>query len=146
MDASSTRLAWLLGLAGLLPFAAAALAVHAASETWTGFARGALIGYGAVILSFLGAVHWGFAWRPLPGEEQAAAPRLMLGVAPALAGWAALLLPEWPAVLLLAVGILATAGVEQLAAARGWVPPRYMRLRWVLSAGAALCLLAALAA
>ncbi|WP_037299828.1 DUF3429 domain-containing protein [Rubritepida flocculans] len=146
MDASSTRLAWLLGLAGLLPFAAAALAVHAAPETWTGFARGALIGYGAVILSFLGAVHWGFAWRPLPGEEAAGPPRLMLGVAPALAGWAALLLPEWPAVLLLAAGILVTAGVEQAAAARGWVPPGYMLLRWVLSAGASLCLLAALAA
>jgi hypothetical protein len=146
MDAPSNRLAWLLGLAGLLPFAAASLAVHAAPEAWTGFARGALIGYGAVILSFLGAVHWGFAWRPMPGEEAAAAPRLMLGVVPALAGWVALLLPEWPAVLLLAAGILATAGVEQMAAGRGWVPPTYMVLRWALSVGAALCLLAALTA
>jgi hypothetical protein len=146
MDAQSNRLAWLLGLAGLLPFAAASLAVHAAPEAWTGFARGTLIGYGAVILSFLGAVHWGFAWRPAPGEEAAAAPRLMLGVVPSLIGWVALLLPEWPAVLLLAAGILGTAGVEQVAAGRGWVPAGYMALRWVLSAGAALCLLAVLAA
>jgi hypothetical protein len=145
MDAPWNRLAWLLGIAGLLPFAAASLAVQAAPEGWTGFARGALIGYGAVILAFLGAVHWGFAWRPEPGEEAAAAPRLMLGVAPALIGWAALLLPEWPAVLLLAGGIIATAAVEQWATRRGWVPRGYMALRWLLSAGAALCLLAALA-
>jgi len=146
MDPHANRLAWLLGLAGVLPFAAASLAVHAAPEAWTGFARGTLIGYGAVILSFLGAVHWGFAWRPEPGEEAAAAPRLMLGVVPSLIGWVALLLPEWPAVLLLAAGILATAGVEQAAARRGWVPAGYMALRWVLSGFAALCLVAALVA
>jgi hypothetical protein len=65
---------------------------------------------------------------------------------PSLIGWVALLLPEWPAVLLLAAGILGTAGVEQAAAGRGWVPKGYMALRWVLSVGATLCLLAALAA
>jgi hypothetical protein len=145
MDSRTLRLAWLLGLAGLLPFAAAALAVHAAPSAWTGFAKGTLIAYGAVILSFLGAVHWGLALRA-PAEEAAAnEQRLVLGVVPALAGWIAMLVPETAALLLLAGGILATAGFEQAGAGRGLVPGGYMRLRWALSLGAALCLLAPLA-
>lgn len=145
MDSRTLRMAWLLGLAGLLPFAGAALAVHAAPEAWTGFAKGTLIAYGAVILSFLGAVHWGFALRAPESESAANQGRLMLGVMPALIGWVAMLLPEMPALLLLAGAILATAGVEQAAVTRGLVAPGYMRLRWVLSLGAALCLVAPLA-
>lgn len=142
MDAATTRLAWALGLSGLLPFLGAAAGVLAAPAHWTGFAKGVLIAYGAVILSFLGAVHWGLALRA-PAEEAAAAPaRLGLGVLPALVGWAAMVLGERPSLLLLAAGILATAGVEQWAAARGLLPAPYMRLRWVLSLGAAACLLA----
>lgn len=146
MDSPAPRLAWQLGLAGLLPFAASALAVLLAPDHWTGFAKGTLIAYGAVILSFLGAVHWGFALRAPAGEAWAARGRLALGVAPALIGWAAMVLGERPSLLLLALGILATAAVEQWAAGRGLVPGGYMRLRWVLSLGAALCLLAPLIA
>lgn len=50
----------LLGFAGLLPFLAAALGAWAGPEAWRGAALWALAAYGAVILSFLGAVHWGF--------------------------------------------------------------------------------------
>lgn len=141
MNAAHERLLWTLGLSGLLPFAAAALAVLLAPDYWGGFARGALIAYGAVILSFLGAVHWGLALRAPAGEAWATPARLVLGVVPSLIGWVAMMLFEAPSLLLLALGILATAGVEQWAAARGLVPGFYMRLRWVLSLGAAACLL-----
>ncbi|WP_206935358.1 DUF3429 domain-containing protein [Roseococcus thiosulfatophilus] len=141
MNAAHERLLWTLGLSGLLPFIAAALAVLLAPDYWGGFARGALIAYGAVILSFLGAVHWGLALRAPAGEAWATPARLVLGVVPSLIGWAAMLLFEAPSLLLLAAGILATAGVEQWAASRGLVPRFYMRLRWVLSVGAASCLL-----
>ena len=141
MNAAHERLLWTLGLSGLLPFAAAALAVLLAPDYWGGFARGALIAYGAVILSFLGAVHWGLALRAPAGEASATPARLVLGVVPSLIGWVAMMLFEAPSLLLLALGILATAAVEQWAATRGLVPGFYMRLRWVLSLGAAACLL-----
>jgi len=142
MDMTTRRTAWLLGLAGLLPFAGAALAFFAAPDSWQGFAEGALIAYGAVILSFLGAVHWGLALRA-PVEEAPMGPaRLTLGVVPALIGWVALLLPDVFALPLLALGILGTAGLEQWARGRGLVPGEYLVLRWVLSIGAALCLMA----
>lgn len=49
-----------LGLAGVLPFAATALASLAAAP-WGDLALLALLAYGAVILSFLGGIEWGLA-------------------------------------------------------------------------------------
>jgi hypothetical protein len=143
MHESTTRTSWLLGLAGLLPFAGAALASLAA-PAWREFALLALQAYGAVILAFLGAVHWGFALQPVVGQEAAGPRRLVLGVVPALVGWVALLLPRDFALGLLALAVLATAAIEQWAAAEALVPRSYMLLRWVLSIGAAACLTAAL--
>jgi len=142
MDRTTHRTAWLLGLAGLLPFAGSALAFFAAPDSWAGFAEGALIAYGAVILSFLGAVHWGLALRAPAEEAGWGSTRLLLGTVPALLGWVALLLPDIFALPLLALGILGTAGVEQWARGKGLVPGDYLLLRWVLSISAALCLMA----
>jgi hypothetical protein len=125
--------AW-LGAAGLLPF----LGLAALSGLGAPSAAPALAAYGATILAFLGAVHWGLA---LAGPSPANAARLALGVVPSLVAFAALLLPLRPGLLLLAAAILATAAVETLAARRGLVPRDYLRLRWYLSAGASSCLL-----
>lgn len=142
MDSTTRRTAWLVGLAGLLPFAASALAFFAAPDSWSGLAEGALIAYGAIILSFLGAVHWGLALRAPVEEAAMGSARLVLGVVPALIGWLALLLPDVFALPILALAILGTAGMEQWARGKGLVPGDYLVLRWVLSIGAALCLMA----
>jgi hypothetical protein len=131
----------LLGYAGLLPFAAAAALALLGPLPWRGLALAALAAYGAVILSFLGAVHWGLALRASSEEAPAAWPRLALGVLPALIGWVALMLPVRPGLALLAAGVLAVAVVETAAARRGLLPKDYLELRWQLSAGAGACLL-----
>jgi hypothetical protein len=146
MNKSLPRPALWLGLAGLLPFLGSALLSWTAPVEWRGVALYALAAYGAVILSFLGAVHWGLALRAPAVEASALAPRLGLGVVPSLIGWVALLLPPGPGLTLLALGILGTAAVETGAARRGLLPPAYLRLRWGLSLGAALSLLAGAAA
>lgn len=135
----------LLGPAGLIPFAGLAIGV------WAGWpsAGPALAAYGATILAFLGAVHWGLALAapvaaPMdaPGREQAVEwGRLGLGVVPALVAWVALLLPLATGLALLAGGILATAIAETMAARAGLVPRAYLGLRWLLSTGAATALL-----
>lgn len=80
-----------LGYAGLIPFVAAAAGLLVLPDpAQRDLAARALLGYGAVILSFLGAVHWGLVLRDRPVD---AARRLAVGVLPALAGWATLLLP-----------------------------------------------------
>ncbi|MCR0983553.1 DUF3429 domain-containing protein [Roseomonas populi] len=136
----------ILGPAGLIPFAGMALLALASPE-WRPDALRGLIAYGAAIASFLGAVHWGLALHPAPGEEGAAWGRMGLGVLPALAAWIALLMPGFrPGLITLAVILVATALVETLAARRGLVPAPYLRLRWGLSLGAAACLLLGAAA
>ncbi len=133
-------LATLLGLSGLLPFLACGLL---ALSPQGGRAADALVAYGAVILAFLGGVHWGFALSEpsMRGERG----RLGLGVLPSLIGWVALLLDVAvnPAsgLGLLLFGFIATTTVEARGAAAGLVPPGYMMLRYVLSA----CVIAVLA-
>ena len=135
-----------LGAAGLLPFLFTAAAAWLAAPEFQGVALFALATYGMVILSFLGAVHWGLALRAPEAEARCATARLGLGVVPALLAWVALMLPPVIGLLTLAAGVLATAAVETLAARRGLVPADYLRLRWGLSLGAAACLLAGAAA
>ena len=74
--------AW-LGYGGALPFVSlAALCWLVAGHA--GFWFGLLLVYGAVILSFVGALHWGFAMT-LPGLEPARRSRMMAwSVVPAL--------------------------------------------------------------
>ena len=128
-----------LGLAGLLPFAACAAAVHALPPGWQGVALQALAGYGAVILSFLGGVRWGLVIR-VPAEG-ALLPPLLLSVVPSLLWWAALLLPTRAGLGLLALGFIAMLVSDWRATA---APAWYRRLRLPLSAGAVLALAAGL--
>lgn len=139
----------LLGLLGLIPFLVTAYLASAWQSPADGRALIALIAYGAVILSFLGGVHWGFALMEPPASlaglapppssrDPAHKPRLVLGVVPSLLGWVALLvallLPSAAIALgILIAGFLATNVAEHDGYRRGWVPVRYLWLRWILT-------------
>lgn len=135
--------AW-LGYGGLLPFAALAAA------PWAGLlprelAAQALVAYGAVILSFVGALHWAFAMTlPVDGPQR---ERLFAwSVVPALIAWPALMLPAAGAVPLLVAGFAAHYLQDRRLAAPGGLPAWYLPLRLRLSAVASLCLVSLLAA
>ena len=136
-------LAWLLGLAGLIPFAACG---YGSLTPGGDPAALALAAYGAVILAFLGGVHWGFALPEPSGRGERA--RLGLGVLPSLVGWVALLLViavnAEAGLALLVVGFLATTVVEARGAKLGLVPQGYMMLRYGLSAAVVTILVAVL--
>ena len=146
--AATTRIpaaALTLGLAGLVPFAACAVAqildlpqLPAVHAQFMGLA------YGAVILSFLGGIRWGHAM----GNAGHCRTALELGgsVLPALAGWAALLLPPVPALSLLAAGFLVQALWDVIATDSGLLPRWFGKLRMILTVGAVLSLLVMLAA
>ena len=128
-----------LGLAGVIPFAAGAL-----GSFWAGaigaFATKALLAYGAVILSFLGGIHWGLAI----GQGDPSYRRLGVGVAPSLVGWVALLLGGGAAgLLLLAAAFVAVLGLDVQLTRDGMAPAWFPRLRTALTAAVVVCLLLA---
>ena len=134
-----------LGSGGLIPF------VGLAAALWAGWpadwppASTALLGYGATIASFLGAIHWGLVMR---GEREASAqhvPSLLWGVVPSLLGWVALLLGHAPGLLLIAALLWACFAVDRVLYPRfqlqAWLP-----MRWRLTLVASLSCLAGAAA
>ena len=129
-----------LGYAGLIPFVAIAAGLWLGPHEWRAALHSAMLGYGAVILSFMGAVHWGLA---MAGEGQGEQRRLALSVLPALLGWLALLLPAsfGYAVLLLAFAALCL--LDLLAGRHGLVPSWYPPMRVRLTGGVVLSLLLA---
>lgn len=135
-----------LGLAGLIPFWALALAhatgwPHALSSGETG---GMLATYAATILSFLGGIRWGAAVRET--EARRVASDYVFGVTPQLFGWGALFLPDPWRFLALGVGLVVLGPIDRNLVTRGLAPAWFGRLRAVLSLGAGAALfLAALA-
>ena len=140
------RLAWLLGYGGLLPFFVLTVAVlldaklpllgNARLDWW-------LVAYGADILSFLGAVHWGVAiglqdWL----NERETGRMLLYSVLPALLAWFTLLLPVNIALLVMGILVVVAYIVDAL-----WLFERlksdYAKLRLHLTIVAALLLFAA---
>lgn len=128
----------ILGFAGLLPFAGGALAMWlSVTLDSQPFAQSlvstALLGYGAVIISFLGATQWGRALTR-PGAIQH--PWLVMGyaVAPSLVGWASLLIPVNLAYPIQALALLATLFVDRGMSGHTF-PAWYFALRLRLTVG-----------
>lgn len=127
-----------LGYAGLIPFAAALLGFLVSGEARAAYFAHQFLAYGAVILSFVGAVHWGLALSS--GRLQVM--RLSFSILPALLAWAALLLPLRPAAWLLCAGFLALRAWEASPPVARTLPGWYRALRTRLTAAVALMIVA----
>ena len=135
---SPTLWAQALGYSGLIPFVGLALAIwllpaHQARVT------SALLGYGATIASFLGAIHWGLTMRDPQGPNTS---RLIWGVVPSLVAWLALMLPTLHGLLLIALLLWACFAVDRVEYSRlglqGWLP-----MRLALTTVASVCCISA---
>ena len=123
-----------LGYGGLVPFFACALLMLAVPDAGTRDLAGqALLGYAAVILSFLGGVHWGLALRG--ASPQRAGGLLAAGVLPSLVGWGALLLPFEQAAAVLVAGFGLFWLYEHRVLGSTVLPPDYLALRRWLTLG-----------
>jgi len=125
--------AW-LGYAGLVPFALALAGLLVGGADSAAYFSLQFVAYGAVILSFVGAVHWGVALCGGPSPAR----RMIAAVLPALAGWAALLLPPAGGGWLLLAGFLALRAWETTRVGRFGLPEWYLRLRSRLTFGVAI--------
>lgn len=140
------RIAWILAVAGAIPFIAATAALYLSSASSVRVpAIAALVTYCAVILSFLGGIEWGLAIRDETGNEATRVAALGLSVVPSLAAWAVLWLPG-PKVQVgtaLAIFVMVWAA-DQWMAGKGLLPAWFVDLRTAISALVALILAVAL--
>jgi hypothetical protein len=127
-----------LGLAGLLPFWLPVLLSIDPGIPVTSLLTAQKL-YAAVILSFLGGVHWGMT---VADSRISSWTRIGWSVTPSLIGWIGALLSGAQAITVLALGFAVAAGVDMniFSGQALW----YRRLRMVLSAGAIGALLVSL--
>jgi hypothetical protein len=137
------RSALLLGLAGLIPFVAAA-AVITLRPTYpmggidlplAGYGQMVMHAYGRVILAFMAGVLWGFAAKGGAGLWAYAA-----SVAPALWVFFTSFLPDRQEPMTLAIGFAVLLALDWAFARAGLTPPWWMRLRSILTAVVLACL------
>ncbi len=127
-----------LGYAGLAPFVASTVAFLIAPPRLHGFVLYSLLTYSAVILSFLGAIHWGLAMRD---EGVSSRVQLGLSVVPALVGWVALALSPTMSFVVLIVAFVVLYTADTCAARFGLTPTWYPRLRLPLTVVVVLSLI-----
>ena len=133
------QLARLLGYAGLIPFVVFSIA------TWVSLPgvtdpHVILTSYAAMILAFMGAIHWGVA---MTRDSAIANAELGLSVLPALLAWLALLISTLLAYGLLMLGFAVLYWADSYTDHRGILPKWYLPMRKVLTAVVLLCLFAA---
>jgi hypothetical protein len=151
-----------LGLAGGLPYiGASATTVYLAHQAQLA-ASGVAIGmdpgmaltvldqalniqvtYGAVMLSFLGALHWGMEIASYGGHKGYA--RLALGAAPMLIAWPTLGMQPMMALLLQWTGFTGLWLADAKATTAGWTPKWYSQYRFYLSILVGSCILGSVA-
>ena len=140
-----------MGLAGVLPYLATSMGTVACAaeinhahtfgtgyvltqstaESFLQVLEPLQVGYGAVILSFLGAIHWGLEFAGYSGYH--GYRRYAIGVlAPAIA-WPTLLLPTTYALISQFCAFTLMYYTDARATARGWTPAWYSTYRFVLT-------------
>lgn len=135
----------LLVLTGALPFLSATLSLVAGGPFNQTVSVVMLVTYAAVILSFLGGIHWGLALKIMEDAPKSAHRLFVLSVLPALAAWAALFLvpdPRWQLAAMLAILVVVWI-IDALLSVQHIIPGWFLRLRSLITAIVASCFIVA---
>ncbi|KAI1421252.1 hypothetical protein F5Y12DRAFT_768898 [Xylaria sp. FL1777] len=92
------------------------------------------LGYGAVIISFLGAVHWGLEYAEKVPDHTRARFRYGIGVAAPIFAWPTLFLPVEFALTSQFAAFVALYFTDARATVHGWAPAWYSTYRFALTA------------
>ena len=132
-DQNIPKAALLLGLAGVLPFIVfGLLAITLGGGIVTPkLADTLLIGYGAIILSFVAGIRWGLALTAHNESDQAV--QMTVSVVPSLIAWTACFMPFAYGLPLLALTHAAVAVWDIRAMHNGRGPVWYAKLRMILA-------------
>ncbi|GAW22150.1 hypothetical protein ANO14919_116850 [Xylariales sp. No.14919] len=92
------------------------------------------LGYGAVIISFLGAIHWGLEYAEKVPEHARTRFRYGIGVMAPIFAWPTLFMPVEFALTSQFAAFTALYFADARAAVRGWAPAWYSTYRFALTA------------
>ncbi|KAI0545357.1 hypothetical protein F4679DRAFT_561432 [Xylaria curta] len=92
------------------------------------------LGYGAIIISFLGAIHWGLEYTAKVPDEARTRFRYGIGVMAPIVAWPTLILPVEFALTGQFAAFVALYFADARAAVRGWAPAWYSNYRFALTA------------
>ncbi|KAI1174232.1 hypothetical protein F4777DRAFT_393696 [Nemania sp. FL0916] len=92
------------------------------------------LGYGAVIISFLGAIHWGLEYAEKVPDAARTRFRYTTGVMAPIVAWPTLLLPVEFALTAQFAALVAMYFADARAVVRGWAPAWYSTYRFALTA------------
>lgn len=115
-DMPLPRIIQVMGYAGLIPFVVLAFTVQLADSPQDLIALESLVAYGAVIVSFLGALHWGACFKKIgapTGKRWLDHSVWVWGVTPALIAWLAIHIYIPLALLLLAATLVVQRAIDQ---------------------------------
>jgi hypothetical protein len=132
----------ILGYAGLIPFVIFSIA------SWISLpvvddAVVILIAYAAVILTFIGAVHWGVV---MSNNDDQHSMHLLASVVPSLVAWIALLIPVIPALIVLLLGFIIHILYDWSMHKKLVFPEWYLPMRVRLTSVVSICLVASIIA
>ncbi|MCL4745239.1 MAG: DUF3429 family protein [Burkholderiaceae bacterium] len=136
------RNAWRLGAAGSIPLVALAVLAWMPDAQRAATAVAYQVQYAAILLTFVGALHWGIVLTERMLSPAITALALLWSVLPGLYAWPVALMPAKSALSLLVAGLL-VAFVADTALYREYSVPRwFIGLRFVLTVVACLALIA----
>ncbi|KAF5647891.1 putative MNN4-regulates the mannosylphosphorylation [Fusarium sp. NRRL 25303] len=92
------------------------------------------LGYGAVIISFLGAIHWGLEYAEKQPLRERTRFRYGMGLAASVVAWPTLMLPVEYALTSQFMAFVALYFADSRAATKGWAPRWYGSYRFLLTA------------
>ncbi|EXK38646.1 hypothetical protein FOXG_04893 [Fusarium oxysporum f. sp. lycopersici 4287] len=92
------------------------------------------LGYGAVIISFLGAIHWGLEYAEKQPLRERTRFRYGMGLAASIVAWPTLMLPVEYALTSQFMAFVALYFADTRAATKGWAPRWYGSYRFLLTA------------
>ncbi|OHW98980.1 mitochondrial inner membrane protein 1 protein [Colletotrichum incanum] len=147
-----------LGLAGTLPYLATSLSTvylswdlnvewpststfanhiymnHESAQYWLNLLEPIQLGYGAIIISFLGAVHWGMEYAEKTPHPRRTPFRYGMGVLAPMIAWPSLLMPIEYALTSQFAAFTFLYLADTRAKNKGWTPQWYGVYRFVLTA------------
>ena len=116
-DRATQRLAY----AGLLPFVLGAALIWIVRADALPYVATMLSAYAAVIVSFLGGIHWGLGFRSATAEPA----RFAWGVVPSLLAWVAVVMPPYAGLVVHGVALVVCYLVDRK------VYPRHDASQWL---------------